>query len=87
MMTNEITIAPDGRLSFIWDDSLAGLVAEGQANIRRVSDVEPDEADRWFADLGRVGGPRLGPFALRGEAIKAEVDWILRSFDELRTET
>lgn len=71
-----IDCRPDGSVSFIWDDSLSGLIDEGQASVRRASDVEPDEYGRWWADLGRSGGPVLGPFAKRGEAIAAEVEWL-----------
>ena len=34
-------------------------------------------AGDWFADLAPVGGPRLGPYHLRGEALAAEVAWLL----------
>ncbi|EMB17938.1 hypothetical protein RE6C_01332 [Rhodopirellula europaea 6C] len=31
---------------------------------------------QWTADLSPVGGPVLGPFALRSEAIEAEIEWL-----------
>ena len=31
---------------------------------------------RWIADLRPVGGPVLGPFLLRGEALAAEREWL-----------
>ena len=40
------------------------LAALGNVSIRRASHVEPDEQGRWWADLGPVGGPRLGPFEI-----------------------
>ena len=52
---------------------LAGL---GQLRIRRASHVEPDEQGRWWADLSPVDGPRLGPFALRSQALTAEAKWL-----------
>jgi len=55
---------------------MAGLLAQGSATIRRVSSVEPTpDGKGWTADLFPVG-PALGPFKLREEALKAEVDWL-----------
>lgn len=78
-MTHEpltIDVLPTGELRFLWDDRLASLTSVGTATVRRVSDVEPDAAGAWWADLVRIGGPRLGPFTLRAEAIGAEVAWL-----------
>ena len=44
--------------------------------IRRASHVEPDDDGRWFADLSPVEGPKLGPFALRSQALDAERVWL-----------
>ena len=41
----------------------------------RGSHVEPSEAGHWTADLSPVGGPLLGPFATRSEALSAERAW------------
>ena len=49
----------------------------GTVNIRRASHVEPTTEGRWTADLSPVGGPMLGPFALRSEALDAEQQWLL----------
>lgn len=73
-----IDVHPDGMVEFIYSDDLAPLAQEGRPTIRRVSDVEPDESGRWWADMARVGGPRLGPFALRSEALAAEMEWLRR---------
>ena len=48
----------------------------GRLQVRRASHVEPDAQGRWWADLYPVDGPRLGPFALRSEALSAETRWI-----------
>lgn len=33
---------------------------------------------RWQADMSPVGGPVLGPFKTREEALKAEHDWLVQ---------
>ena len=48
----------------------------GKSNISRASHVEPDLAGRWIADLAPVGGPKLGPFDKRTDALGAEVQWL-----------
>jgi hypothetical protein len=48
----------------------------GDVAIRRASHVEPDAAGRWWADLAPVGGPVLGPFDRRSEALTAELTWL-----------
>lgn len=71
-----ITIDPAGRVRFLWSDDLQPLLALGTPSIRRVSHVEPTADGRWTADLSPVGGPVLGPFALRLEALQAEAEWL-----------
>jgi hypothetical protein len=44
--------------------------------VKRASHVEPDRNGKWVADLAPVGGPQLGPYRLRQEALSAEVAWI-----------
>ncbi len=74
-----IFIREDGIIQFIHSDELAPLFQEGKASIRRASSVEPTEDGQWMADLKPVGGPVLGPFTLRRDALAAEVDWIERN--------
>jgi hypothetical protein len=57
------------------------LAALGDLAIRRASLVEPEGAE-WFADLSLVQGPKLGPFSLRSEALRAEVEWLERRLAE-----
>jgi hypothetical protein len=52
---------------------LAGL---GTLTIIRASHVEPDCQGRWLANLSPVGGPVLGPYNRRSEALEAEVVWL-----------
>jgi len=70
-----IAVAPDGELSFIYDDALAALIEEGDATTSRASYVEPAMGG-WTADLAPVNGPVLGPFHLRQEALDAEREWL-----------
>ena len=30
----------------------------------------------WWADMGPVGGPVLGPFKTRGDALTKEIEWL-----------
>jgi hypothetical protein len=48
----------------------------GDVAIQRASHVEPDEHGRWWADLAPVGGPKLGPFGRRSDALAAEMRWL-----------
>ena len=57
-------------------DEAFDLSPLGDVSIRRASHVEPDESGRRWADLAPSGGPKLGPFAYRSEAIAAEMAWI-----------
>lgn len=71
----DIIIAPNGDLRFIYNDDAAALLTAGKATVTRVSHVEPC-AGGWSADMAPVGGPVLGPFTLRGDALAAEVAWL-----------
>jgi hypothetical protein len=71
-----LTITPTGEVRFIWSDALQPLLALGKAVIRRASHVEPTAVGQWTADLSPVGGPLLGPFTFRQDALDAEVDWL-----------
>ena len=71
----QLYIRPNGSLVGRYGEAL-DLSTLGQLNIRRASQVEPDSNGCWHADLSPVGGPRLGPFARRSEALAAEVSWL-----------
>lgn len=81
---SNIVIEPDGTAVFIYNDELAGLLAEGVAEVTRASNVEPMIGGGWEADMRPVAG-EAGPvlrgadgkgFALRADALAAEVEWI-----------
>ena len=52
------------------------LTQLGDLAIQRASHVEPDSTGHWWADLAPVGGPKLGPFGRRSEALTAELTWL-----------
>jgi hypothetical protein len=77
MSNTEIVVTSSGgTMTFIYHDDLAPLLREGTFDVRRVSEVEPTALGEWTADLSRIGGPVLGPFALRQDALDAEVAWL-----------
>lgn len=72
-----IKVREDGSLLFVWNDELGNDLRDlGAMKTRRASHVEPTEDSRWEADLSPVGGPTLGPFDSRAEALGAEVAWL-----------
>jgi len=71
-----INVDTSGTVSMIHSDDMVELLAEGRATIKRASHVEPTEDGQWQADLSPVDGPTLGPFALRSQALAAEVEWL-----------
>ena len=71
----ELVINPAGAVSAVYGEEI-DLASLGRLSIARASRVEPDGQGFWGADLGPAGGPVLGPFARRSEALKAEHDWL-----------
>jgi|GEM_PF-412676 hypothetical protein len=70
-----LNVSNGGVIRMIYSDDLACLLGEGVGSINRASHVEPGIGG-WFADLSPVKGPNLGPFALRADALAAEVNWL-----------
>jgi hypothetical protein len=73
----KLRVQPDGTVRAIYDEAI-DLSVLGPATITRASHVEPDDHGRWLADLTPVGGPTLGPFDRRSEALDAERSWLER---------
>lgn len=71
----QLVLTPVGEVRYLYDESL-DLNALGSINIRRGSHVEPDFTGQWFADMLPVGGPCLGPFPRRSDALSAEIAWL-----------
>ncbi len=70
-----LVVAPDGTARAIYGEMI-DLAALGRSTIARASHVEPDAGGLWLADLRPVGGPVLGPFGRRSEALGTEVAWL-----------
>ena len=72
-----VLIDPRGTARALYTEVL-DLTALGACSIQRASVVEPDGLGQWWADLALSGGPVLGPFRRRSEALAAEVGWLER---------
>jgi hypothetical protein len=77
-MPASIFVRPDGTVEFLYEDGLRSLLELGRATIARASHLEPTPDGRWTADLSPRGGPLVGPFVLRQEALDAEREWLER---------
>lgn len=75
-ISQTLSIESNGDIRFVWDDSLESLRDEGRTKIERASHVEPTPDGRWIADMSPVGGPVLGSFSTRGQALDAEREWL-----------
>jgi hypothetical protein len=71
----ELVVGADGVARCIYDEAL-DLREIGTLKITRASHVEPDRDGFWWADMGPSGGPVLGPFRSRTEALGAEREWL-----------
>lgn len=71
----QIIVKPGGMVRCIYSESIP-LRILGKVTIRRGSHVEPNADGHWTADLSPVGGPDLGPFVNRSDALKAEQVWL-----------
>lgn len=70
-----LVIDPRGGVRCVYGEAI-DLGTLGTPTITRASHVEPDVSGTWWAEMHPVGGPRLGPFARRSEALTAERDWL-----------
>ena len=71
----ELVVGADGVARCIYDEEI-DLREIGTLKITRASHVEPDAEGCWWADMGPSGGPVLGPFKSRTEALGAERTWL-----------
>jgi hypothetical protein len=75
----QLIISSEGNVRCVYHEAVAVSLL-GKATIRRASSVEPDAQARWQADLSRVEGPVLGPFAQRSDAVLAEQRWLVENW-------
>jgi hypothetical protein len=71
----ELVVGTEGSVRCIYDEAL-DLREIGKLQITRASHVEPDADGCWWADMGPVNGPVLGPFSSRTGALDAERGWL-----------
>ena len=71
----ELVIQPNGAVRCIYGEEL-NLNTLGRLSVQRASHVEPTNDGQWTADLAPVGGPLLGPFSSRSQALAAEIAWL-----------
>ncbi len=76
-MTTEMELVVDagGDVRCVYGEEL-DLREIGTLKITRASHVEPDRDGFWWADMGPVDGPVLGPYGSRSEALQAERGWL-----------
>jgi hypothetical protein len=68
-----------GQVHCLYDEAI-DLAALGELSIARGSHVEPTADGHWTADLSPIGGPMLGPFPRRSDALHAERDRLLEQW-------
>jgi hypothetical protein len=73
--TMQLIVQSDGAVRCVYGEMI-DLSSLGPQQIRRASFVEPDAAGAWHVDLAPSGGPQLGPFPCRSQALLAELEWL-----------
>ncbi len=58
------------------NDEALDLHEIGRLTIPRANHVEPDAEGFWWVEMRPVGGPVLGPYGSRSEALGAEREWL-----------
>lgn len=71
----KLVISTTGQVRTVYDETI-DLSKLGQLEIQRGSHVEPTSNGKWTVDLSPVGGPKLGPFDRRSEALEMERKWL-----------
>jgi len=72
----KIKINPDGTAVMIYTEDIDVAEIGDVRSITRVSTVEPTSGNQWAADMRPIGGPVIGTFNKRSDALTAEVNWI-----------
>jgi hypothetical protein len=71
----ELVVDAGGGVRCVYGEEL-DLREIGKLQITRASHVEPDRDGFWWADMGPVDGPVLGPYGSRSKALVAERRWL-----------
>lgn len=71
----QLIVTSSGNIRCIYGEAIE-LSQLGRLSISRASHVEPRDDGQWQADLSPVGGPCLGPFPSRSQALQAETQWL-----------
>jgi hypothetical protein len=79
----ELVVAAGGDVRCVYGEEL-DLREIGKLQITRASHVEPDRDGFWWAEMGPVDGPVLGPFRSRTEALEAERVWLATRLTETK---
>jgi len=77
----ELVVDAGGDVRCVYGEEL-DLREIGKMQITRASHVEPDRDGFWWADMGPVDGPVLGPYGSRSEALGAERGWLVESAEK-----
>ena len=72
----ELVVDAGGDVRCVYGEEL-DLRELGKLQITRASHVEPDTDGYWWADMGPLGGPVLGPYGSRSEALRVEREWLM----------
>ncbi len=72
-----------GTIVLVYDERADFAHRLGQVNISRASHVEPMQDGSWTADLSPVGGPILGPYNKRSQALSAEIGWLDKHLSDI----
>lgn len=79
MFPNKVTlvIEPDGdRLITTYTEEINLNEVGHVRSIKRASQVEPGSDNLWYADMAPLGGPKIGPFERRSDALAMELAWL-----------
>ena len=71
----QLIITGTGMIRCLYGEEIP-LASLGRLEIRRASTIEPDAEGRWWADLALCGGPQVGPYPRRSNALEAEAAWL-----------
>ena len=72
----KIRINPDGTAVMIYTVDIDIAALGNLQSITRASLIEPTNRNQWAADMRPIGGPVIGAFDKRSDALTAEIYWI-----------